>query len=102
VREKKPPAPPPRDSDRRFDPRPAEHLPLVPRPAAPGDHDGHILRGAGACLSFLAVPDHRGHPVSSITGNFMVAFAFLSYAGTGVVTIIVEPEHWLDLPVLVG
>jgi hypothetical protein len=40
--------------------------------------------------------------VSSITGNVTVAFAFLSYAGTGVVTVIADPKHWLDLPVPVA
>jgi hypothetical protein len=53
-------------------------------------------------LSFLAAPITEVIPVSPITGNVTVAFAVLSYAGTLVVTVIADPQHCPDLPVLVA
>jgi hypothetical protein len=46
------------------------------------------LRGPDGRLSFLAAPIIDVISVSSITGNVMVAFAVLSYAGRLVVTAI--------------
>jgi diacylglycerol O-acyltransferase / wax synthase len=59
------------------------------------------LRGPDHRLSFLTAPITDVIPVSPITGNVTVAFAVLSYAGTLVVTVIADPQHCPDLPVLV-
>jgi len=59
------------------------------------------LRGPDVRLSFLTAPITDVIPVSPITGNVTVAFAVLSYAGTLVVTVIADPQHYPDLPVLV-
>jgi diacylglycerol O-acyltransferase / wax synthase len=59
------------------------------------------LRGPDVRLSFLTAPITDVIPVSPITGNVTLAFAVLSYAGTLVVTIIADPQHCPDLPVLV-
>jgi hypothetical protein len=60
------------------------------------------LRGPAVRLSFMGAPITEVLPVSSITGNVTVAFAVLSYAGTLVVTVVVDPQHCPDLPVLVA
>jgi diacylglycerol O-acyltransferase len=60
------------------------------------------LHGPGLRLSFLAVPIIDVIPVSPITGNLTVAFAVLSYAGTLVITVIADPQHCPDLPILVA
>ena len=58
------------------------------------------LRGPDVRLSFLAAPIVDVIAVSPITGNVTVAFAVLSYAGALTVTIIADPQHCPDLPVL--
>jgi diacylglycerol O-acyltransferase len=60
------------------------------------------LRGPGVRLSFLAAPITDVIPVTPITGNVTVAFAVMSYAGTLIVTVIADPQHCPDLPVLVA
>jgi hypothetical protein len=60
------------------------------------------LRGPDDRLTFLAAPVTDVIPVSSISGNVTVGFAVLSYAGTLVVTVVADPQHCPDLPVLVA
>jgi WS/DGAT/MGAT family acyltransferase len=60
------------------------------------------LRGPDARLSFLAAPITDVIPVSPISGNVTAGFAALSYAGTLVITVVADPQHCPDLPVLVA
>jgi diacylglycerol O-acyltransferase len=60
------------------------------------------LRGPERRLTFLAAPIIEVIPISPITGNVTVAFAVLSYAGTLVVTVVADPQHCPDLPVLLA
>jgi diacylglycerol O-acyltransferase len=59
------------------------------------------LRGPDTRLSFLGAAVSRVIPVPSIMGNVTVAFGVLSYAGTLTLTVVADPEHCTDLPVLV-
>jgi diacylglycerol O-acyltransferase / wax synthase len=58
------------------------------------------LRGPETRLSFLGAPITDVIPVSLISGNVTITFAVLSYAGTLGVTVVADPEHCPDLPVL--
>jgi diacylglycerol O-acyltransferase len=60
------------------------------------------LRGPAKRLKLLAMPIIAVIPISPITGNVTVAFAVMSYAGTLVVTVIADPRHCPDLPVMVA
>ncbi|MET0418712.1 MAG: wax ester/triacylglycerol synthase domain-containing protein [Actinoplanes sp.] len=60
------------------------------------------VRGPDAGPTFRAAPIVEIIPVSPITGNVTVAFAVLSYAGTLVITVMVDPRCCPDLPYLVA
>jgi hypothetical protein len=58
------------------------------------------VRGPETRLSFLGAPVTDVIAVSLISGNVTIAFAVLSYAGVLDVTVVADPEHCPDLPVL--
>jgi WS/DGAT/MGAT family acyltransferase len=58
------------------------------------------VRGPDTRLSFLGAPVTDVIAVSLISGNVTIAFAVLSYAGVLDVTVVADPEHCPDLPVL--
>ncbi len=59
------------------------------------------LRGPDVHLRFAGRQVTEIVPLSLATGNVTVAFAALSYVGTLAVTIVADPDHHPDLPVLV-
>ncbi len=60
------------------------------------------LRGPRTPVTFLGAVVTDIIPVTSITGNVTIAFAALSYADTLAVTVIADPQHCPDLPLVVG
>ena len=58
------------------------------------------LRGPGTPMAFLGASITGIVPITAITGNVTVSFAALSYAGTLTVTLVADPEHCPDLPLV--
>lgn len=58
------------------------------------------LHGPVAPVTFLGAVVTDIVPVTSMTGNVTVSFAALSYAGTLTVTVIADPDHCPDLPLI--
>jgi diacylglycerol O-acyltransferase / wax synthase len=58
------------------------------------------VRGPESRMTFLGATVVDILPVSQITGNVTVSFVALSYCGTLVVTVVADPDHCLDLPVI--
>ena len=59
------------------------------------------LRGPPSPMTFLGATVTDIIPITSITGNVTVSFAALSYAGTLAVTMVADPQHCPDLPLIV-
>jgi diacylglycerol O-acyltransferase len=59
------------------------------------------LHGPRSPMTFLGATVTDIIPITPITGNVTVAFAALSYAGTLAVTVIADPQHCPDLPLIV-
>lgn len=59
------------------------------------------VHGPQAKMAFLGATVLEIIPISQVAGNVTVAFTALSYAGTLAVTVIADPDHCADLPLVV-
>ncbi len=60
------------------------------------------VRGPETQLSFLGAAIVDMTAISAVAGNITVGFAALSYAGTLSITVIVDPDHCPDFPLVAG
>ncbi len=60
------------------------------------------LHGPQIPMTFLGAAVTDVIPITGLSGNVTISFAALSYAGTLAVTVIADPEHCPDLPVVRG